>query len=159
MYRPRRTALFALPVVAGLLISLQALAHLDDKQPMQSYRQSWFAMLGMNFGPIGAMVKGEMPWDDAKVQAFTSDLVALNNMDVARAFPPGSEKGTTRAKPGIWENPDDFNAKLGDLKTAVAGLNTAVDGGDREAIVAAFGETGKACKACHDEYKSKDYLY
>ena len=27
------------------------------------------------------------------------------------------------------------------------------------AIKAAVGDTGKACKACHDEYKSKDYLY
>ncbi|MDG2442770.1 MAG: hypothetical protein P8M13_05905 [Luminiphilus sp.] len=22
-----------------------------------------------------------------------------------------------------------------------------------------FGATGKTCKACHDEYKAKDYLY
>ena len=28
-----------------------------------------------------------------------------------------------------------------------------------DAVGAGVGEVGKACKACHDEYKSKDYLY
>jgi len=31
--------------------------------------------------------------------------------------------------------------------------------GDRAAIQGQFGATGKTCKACHDEYKAKDYLY
>ncbi len=48
---------------------------------------------------------------------------------------------------------------MNDLKTAVASLQAAVDGGDREAIAAAVGDVGGSCKACHDEYKSKDYLY
>jgi len=159
MYRSRRIRFTALPAAALLLVALQAAAHYDDEQPMQAYRQSWFALLAMNFGPIGAMVKGEMPWDDAKLKVFASDMAALTSMDVARGFAPGSEKGTTRAKPGIWEHPDDFKAKLTDLQTAVAGLKTAADSADRQAVAAAVGATGKACKACHDEYKSKDYLY
>ncbi len=152
--------LFTLPLVAlGLALSLNVAAHLDDKEPMQSYRQSWFAMLGMNFGPIGAMLKGEMPWDEARLQMFANDMAALTSMDVSRAFPPGSDKGTTRAKPEIWSDMDDFKAKLDDLKTAVAQLQAAAGSGDKQAIATAVGATGKACKSCHDEYKSKDYLY
>ena len=45
------------------------------------------------------------------------------------------------------------------VKTAVATLQTTVAGGDKAAVAKAVGATGKACKACHDEYKSKDYLY
>ena len=90
---------------------------------------------------------------------LADELAALASMDVSRAFGPGSDKGTTRAKPGIWDNKDDFAAKLADMQEAVAGLQTAAGSGDREAIGEATGATGQACKACHDEYKSKDYLY
>ncbi len=31
-------------------------------------------------------------------------------------------------------------------------------GGNKKAILKQFQKTGGACKACHDEYKSKDYL-
>ncbi|MFV8816404.1 c-type cytochrome [Haliea sp. E17] len=149
-----------LPALAfGLMLPVLAVAHLDDKEPMQSYRQSWFALLGMNFGPIGAMLKGEMPWDQAKLQMFANDMAALTSMDVARAFPPGSEQGKTRAKPEIWDNMDDFKAKLTDLQTAVNQLQAAAAGGDKQEIAQAVGATGKACKSCHDDYKSKDYLY
>ncbi len=160
MRKTTRKLLLGLPVAAtGLALSIGAFAHLDDKQPMQSYRQSFFALVGMNFGPLGAMAKGDMPWDTAKAQMFAGDLAALTSMDVVRAFPPGSEKGTTRAKPEIWEDMDDFKSDYADLQEAVKALKAATDGGDKEAIIAAVGETGKACKNCHDEFKAKDYLY
>lgn len=154
----RSTAL-ALAAAGGIALSLGAAAHLNDKEPMQSYRQSYFTLVAMNFGPIGAMVKGEIPWDDARVAMLADELAALASMDVSRAFGPGSDKGTTRAKPAIWENPEDFAAKLADMQEAIAGLQAAAGSGDRAAITEATGATGQACKACHDEYKSKDYLY
>lgn len=160
MRKPTRNRLLSsMLIAAGLGLSPNAPAHLDDKQPMQSYRQSYFALVGMNFGPIAAMLKGEIPWDDARLQTFASDLATLAAIDVSPAFRVGTDKGRTRAKPGIWDNPDDFQAKLGDLREAIAGLKRAADGGDRQAIAEATTATGEACKSCHDEYKSKDYLY
>ena len=159
MKRTFRNIALATTAAAGLALSFQAASHMVKEEPRQSYRQSYFTLLAMNFGPIGAMVKGEMPWDDAMVKTFANELAALASMDVSRAFAPGSEQGTTRAKPGIWENPDDFKSKLGDLQTAVATLQEAANSGDRKAIAEATGATGKACKSCHDEYKAKDYLY
>ena len=116
-------------------------------------------MTAMNFGPMGAMVKGEAPWDAEKFAAYAKDLSAISTLNVERGFAPGSDKGTTRAKPEIWENMDDFTAKLSDFREAAANLNTAAASGDADSMKAAFGATGKACKACHDEYKSKDYIY
>lgn len=159
MKRSIRNTALALAAATGLAASLQAAAHLNDKEPMQSYRQSYFTLVAMNFGPIGAMLKGEMPWDDAKLKAFAGELAALGSMDVSRAFAPGTDKGTTRAKPGIWDNQDDFKAKLADMQDALAALNTAAQTGDKKAIGAAAGTAGKSCKSCHDEYKSKNYLY
>ena len=136
-----------------------ALSHLNDEEPMQSYRQSYFTLLAMNFGPMAAMVKGEMPWDDDRMVAFAEDFAAVAGIDVARAFGPGSDKGTTRAKPAIWENTDDFLEKYANLQAASKDLLAAAKSGDREAIGGAIKNTGGTCKACHDEYKAKDYLY
>lgn len=154
-----RKTVLAMSVTACLVFSLQAASHMVREEPKQSYRQSYFTLVAMNFGPIGAMVKGEMPWDDTTLQAFANELGALASMDVSRAFVPGTDKGTTRAKPGIWENPDDFHAKLSDMREALQALQQTASSGDRKAIAAAVGAAGKACKSCHDEYKSKDYLY
>ncbi len=145
--------------LAALLSTPMAFSHLVDEEPMQSFRQSYFTLLAMNFGPMAAMVKGEMPWDDARMLALAEDFNAIANVDVARAFGPGSDKGTTRAKPEIWDNKEDFLEKYQALQTAAGELLSAAQSGDRKAIGGAIKNTGGSCKGCHDDYKSKDYLY
>ena len=154
-----RTLLATALALGSLAVSPLVTAHLDDKEFFQSYRQSWFALVAANFGPMASMVKGEMPWDQERMEAFAGDLDTLMELDVIRGFPAGSEKGTTRAKPEIWENKADFEAKMKDLRDAVDALEDAAETGDKEAIARQVGTTGEACKACHDEYKSKNYLY
>lgn len=154
-----RLTLCAAATTGAILLTPAALGHYDDKEPLQSYRQSFFALVAANFGPMAAMVKGEMPWDESKMKDLAGDLQSLSELDVLRGFAPGSDKGTTRAKPEIWENMDDFETKMEDLWAAIDKLEDAAEGGDREAIAASVADTGKACKACHDEYKSKNYLY
>ncbi|NQX88113.1 MAG: cytochrome c [Halioglobus sp.] len=160
MLKAQRTILLSLIAAAGLAVSPLAISHLNDKEMPQSYRQSYFALIAMNFGPMTAMVKGEMPWDEQQMAAYADQLAALVTLDVLRGFPDGSDKGTTRAKPAIWEDKADFQSKMDDLKTAVNALQrVANQGTDRKAIAAEVAATGKTCKACHDDYKSKDYLY
>lgn len=154
-----RTALLSVTLATGIAASWQASAHFDDKEPLQSYRQSYFTMLAMNLGPVGAMLKGEMPWNDTALQGYADDLAALGTLDIMRGFAPGSEQGTTRAKPEIWKNLADFEGKFQDLQTAAVALQEAARQGDKKAIGMSVGAVGKACKACHDDYKSKDYLY
>jgi cytochrome c556 len=160
MQASKRNSFLAIAIIAGLALSPLAISHYDDKEPQQSYRQSWFAMLAANFGPMVAMVKGEIPWQEDQMAGYADQLAALTTLDVMRGFSDGSDKGTTRAKPEIWQDKADFQAKMDDLNTAVSALQTVANQGtDRKAIAEAVGATGQACKACHDEYKSKDYLY
>ena len=160
MQHSQRNTLLAVFIIAGLALSPLAISHYDDKEPAQSYRQSWFAMVAANFGPMAAMVKGEIPWQEDQMAAYADQLAALTTLDVMRGFAEGSDKGTTRAKPEIWENTADFKAKMDDLDSAVDALQVVANQGtDRKAITAGVATTGKACKACHDEYKSKNYLY
>jgi cytochrome c556 len=156
----RRNTLLAIITLSGLALSPLAISHFDDKQVPQSYRQSYYAMMGANFGPMIGMVKGEIPWQEDQMAAYADQLAALATLDVMRGFVDGSDKGTTRAKPEIWQNTPDFQAKMDDLKKAANALQAVANQGtDRKAIAAEVVATGKACKACHDEYKAEDYLY
>jgi cytochrome c556 len=159
MITTSRKLLAATVAAATLVAAPLALSHMVKEEPLQSYRQSYFTLLAMNFGPIADMVKGDRPWDDAKLQAFASDFAAIASADVTRAFAPGTDKGTTRAKPGIWDNMDDFKAKFADMQEAAAQLGAAAASGDKVAVGESVKMTGGTCKSCHDEYKAKDYLY
>jgi cytochrome c556 len=148
----------ALTTLAAVLLSPLAVSHFDDKAIPQSYRQSYFTLVALNFGPMAAMVKGDIPWNQTGFEDYANDLATVTSLDFARGWPEGSHTGKTRAKPEIWENKADFESKFEDLRTAVASLQKSAAGGDRAAIVESFKATGGACKACHDDYKSKDYL-
>ena len=124
--------------ILAVALSPMAISHFDDKEPLQSYRQSYFAMTAMNFGPMGAMVKGEAPWDAEKFAGYAKDLSAISTLKVERGFAPGSDKGKTRAKPEIWENMDDFTTKLNDFREAVANLDSAAASGDADGDESSF---------------------
>ena len=156
--RLRNTALAAV-TLGCLALSPLAISHFNDKEVQQSYRQSWFALVALNFGPMASTAKGEIPYNQQMMEGWANDLAALTTLNVMRGFADGSDKGTTRAKPEIWQNKEDFESKLGDLKDAVANLQKTVASGDQKAVAEQVGATGKTCKACHDEYKSKNYLY
>jgi cytochrome c556 len=105
-----------------------------------------------------AMVKGEEPFDLAKAQkifaAFENTatkapaLFPDNSIDQATADDPYT------AKPEIWQNIDDFKARLAkfgdDAKAASTNLK------DLNSFKAAFANIGKNdCGGCHDKYRLK----
>lgn len=148
-------------IVASLaaVVTIPAAAHIERTEPLQSLRQSFFAIVGMTFGPMGDMVKGEIEWNDEQFAAWADDLASVSKVSVERGFAPGSDKGKTRAKPAIWENSDDFAQKLANFRSEAAALAVAASSGDKAAKIEQFKQTGGTCKACHDNYKSRGYLY
>jgi cytochrome c556 len=150
---------FSLVVLLSAAVSLPAIAHIERSEPLQSLRQSYFAIVGMTFGPMGDMVKGDIEWNGEQFAAWASDLAAVSSVTVERGFAPGSDKGKTRARPEIWDNKADFEEKLGNFRMQAAKLAEVAATGDRQAIAGQFRQTGGACKACHDNYKSRGYLY
>jgi cytochrome c556 len=105
-----------------------------------------------------AMIKGETPFDGAKAQkifaafedtaAKAPALFAEKSVDEPTADDPYS------ASPKIWENLDDFKARLArfgeNAKAAAASVK------DLDSFKAAFGNIGKNdCGACHEKYRLK----
>ena len=62
--------------------------------------------------------------------------------------------GKTGAKPEIWKQKADFNAKLRDFQDAAKALQAAAAKGDGNAIKAGYANLGKTCQACHDSYRT-----
>ena len=149
----------AAAALSGAILAMPAVSHFDEDEMQQSYRQSYFALLAANFGPMVASIKGEIPWDQTQMENWANDLAALSTLDVMRGFGDGSDKGTTRAKPEIWENKADFTSKMDTLHQELVKLQEITAKGDRAKIAVQVGMAGKACKACHDDYKAKNYLY
>ena len=86
-----RKAMLGLTAGAAIALSPLALSHFDDKEVPQSYRQSFFALVALNFGPMASMVKGEMPWDQERMQSYANDLETLTTLDIMRCFVDGSD--------------------------------------------------------------------
>jgi cytochrome c556 len=72
-----------------------------------------------------------------------------------KMFPAGSDKGETKALPAIWTDMAGFQAANKAADVAYDKLAAAAGSGNLEALTAAFGETGKACGACHDKFRAK----
>jgi cytochrome c556 len=72
-----------------------------------------------------------------------------------KMFPAGSDKGDTKALPTVWSDRAGFEAAGKNAEAAYDKLVVAAGSGDMAALTAAFGDTGKACGACHEKFRAK----
>ena len=100
-----------------------------------------------------AMIKGEKPFDLAKVQeiyaAFADDAKQMPTL-----FPDCSKTGAkTTAAPAIWEKMDDFKAAIAKF---TADIKAAQDNTkDLDGLKAGFQSIGKNCSNCHQTFRIK----
>ena len=71
----------------------------------------------------------------------------------AGAVPRGSAGGDALA--AIWEDAEDFKAKLDAFKEAADGFKAAAASGDMAQVGPALRDLGQACKGCHDSYRAE----
>ena len=101
-----------------------------------------------------AMAKGEMPFDLAKARKMFATFEDAS-AKAPSLFPDNSKSGgDTAAKAEIWENLDDFKARLVKLGTDAKAAMESVT--DLDTFKAAFGSIGKNdCGGCHEKYRVK----
>jgi cytochrome c556 len=138
--------------VSGVLFTQSAFA--QKPEDAIKYRRGVYNVIGWNFGPMAAMAKGDRPYDAAAF-ARHAEIVAFMSRLPLEGFVPGADTGDTKAKPEIWLEMDDFKAKLEKMQAEAAKLAEIAKSGDFNAAKAQLGETGKACKACHDKFRNK----
>jgi cytochrome c556 len=138
--------------VALLTISGTAFAQFQNAEKAIDYRQGAFTVMGNHFGRIGAVVKGEAPYNKDDV-AKNAAIVAMMSTLPWQAFGPGTEGG--KAKPDVWSDNAKFKSASEKMQLAVADLNKAAQSGDLDNIKKTFGTASQACKGCHDDFKKK----
>lgn len=149
----RKGLFFIAAAVSAMLVSSVSAESKAEKSI--EYRQGVYRVIGWNFGMMGAMVKGEVPYDKEAFAKRATNVATMAPM-VLEGFGPGTNKGAkTEAKPEIWAKMDDFKLKLSKMNDEATKLAAISKTGSFDEIKKQFGATGASCKACHDEYKMK----
>ena len=117
-------------------------------------RQAAMTLQGKYLGPIGAMLKGTIP--------YNADVVAINATyleNLARMPWDGFQASTadvkSAAKPEIYKDAAKFKAAADTLESATAKLGAVARAKDEAGVKAAFGAVAKACGSCHDDFRVK----
>ena len=129
-----------------------ALAQFKKPEDAIKYRQSAFTVMANSFGKIGAVVKGEAPYNKDEVAKNAAVVATLSSLPW-QAFGPGTEGG--KAQPEVWSDSAKFKTASEKMQLAVADLNKAAQSGDIESIKKTFGAASQTCKGCHDDFKKK----
>lgn len=145
-------------VLAALLIAAPAGALLADAatKDLMKARHDHYHKLGDAFKKVrDGLREGSPDLGALKGAAQRINDAAMNQ---AKWFPAGTgpEAGKTRALADIWAKPKEFEAAQKMFSDAAPNLLSAVNSGDAAAAKTQFGEVGKACKNCHDTFRSPE---
>ncbi|KGD85881.1 cytochrome c [Rhizobium sp. YS-1r] len=133
---------------AGCLCLSAAFA---QQEPIAA-RQSLMKQNGQAAGALGAIAKGEKPYDEAVVKTALT-TISTNIKAFPDQFPPGSDTGDTKALPAVWQKPDDFRALAARLGSEASALLATLPA-DKAGVAAALGKLGPICSECHKAYRA-----
>ena len=142
-------------VVAGML--LLGVGAVVAQQDVVKETQNVMKGNGKNAGALGAMVKGEKPYDQATV-----DTALAQFEDTAKKLPtlfPVSFKGhkadgdySWSAK--VWDDKAGFEAHIASFGKVVTEAKAKIK--DLDTLKATFPALGKECGGCHETYRVKN---
>jgi len=120
-------------------------------------RQAVFKLIANQNGPVGGMMRNTSEFDAALVAKNAARIQVLAEM-IPELFASDTRefKATkTLALDGIWAAQADFKTKADGLAKAAGATADAAKTGDKAATMKAAAEIGKACGACHDNFRAK----
>ena len=138
----------------SVLLALPAAAQFAKPEDAIKYRKASFTVMSAHFGRVGAMASGRAPYD-AKAAAENADIAVAMSKLHWTAFPEGSDKGETRAKPEIWKDAAKFKEAADKMQAELVKVSAAAKLGNVDALKTAFGPAGAACKNCHDNFRKE----
>jgi cytochrome c556 len=148
----KRFAAGALALAASVAVVAQGL----KPEQQIKLRQSAYTLMNYNFSSLAAMVQEKKPYN--KDEAIrNADFVAMLATAPKGFFGEGTDHGHTRAKPEIWKNRPDFDSKMEKMSQEASKLPQVARSGDLAALKKQVADTDKACKACHDDYRLKEF--
>ena len=143
-------------VLAAAAVTLAAPAQAQFAKPEDAikYRKAALTVMAAHFGRVAAMANGRIPFDAGAAASNAAIAESMSKLPWA-AFGEGTDKGETRALPGIWSDKAKFTAASEKMQGEMSKLALVAKGGNIDAIKAQVGATGGSCKACHDDFRKE----
>ena len=134
---------------AALAVLASVPAQADDEKI--TYRQNMMKAVGGYAGAMGQIVQNKVPYSDDLADHARGLAAAATN--ALRAFEEAPEPGNGKSKPAVWDNWDDFSARMEGMIAAANEVAAAAEEGGMAA--AAPKMRGMfVCTSCHNEYKN-----
>lgn len=136
-----------------VVLPMSALAHANDTEDAYQYRSGGFHIIKTWFMPIGATVKGKIPFDQASVQQSADAIAALAPL-MSKGFEHDQIAVGSEALPEIWQDKEAFDETMSAfVKAAQALAVSAQSAKGTEDIKADFIAVAKTCKGCHKKFR------
>jgi cytochrome c556 len=113
-------------------------------------RKNAFKPMGAAMKDPGGMMKGEVPFDLAKVQASLK-VIQEQSVKLKTLFPDDSKTGETDVLPIAFEKKADLLTRFDKLNADATEAAAAIK--DEASFKAGWGKVGANCGGCHKEYK------
>jgi cytochrome c556 len=114
-------------------------------------RRAGFKRMGEHMQAMKAVVDNR--GDVRPLTGTVDDMIAWYR-SVPGRFPPGSDRGDTRALPAIWSERANFETVANNMVNQLQVLRAAAASGDAGAFATAYGQTGQTCGTCHRPYRA-----
>ena len=145
---------------AGLLMAGaagMAMAQVSPEDQIK-YRKAGYSYMAWNMGKLKAQViDGSVAYDQKQVEAAANTIAAIANSGMGALYGAGTDKSVgeqqTRVKPEFFSKPEEVAKVAIAFNQAANELARVAAEGDKGAIAKAFGEVGKSCKGCHDQFR------
>lgn len=145
-----------LTVITASLALTACSSEPQDTHPDQpvTKRKAVFKQMLRTLEPMGMVVRKR---EDYNSQAFLSDAKKLKQLasEPWSHFPPDSNYPPTRAKPEVWQKPDDFTHARQKLEETTEKLLKAAESGNMALIRPALNSVEESCKSCHQQFRGK----
>jgi cytochrome c556 len=108
------------------------------------------------YGVLAKTVKGEIPYDQAAINAAITQLEQSVGT-IATVFTPNPKEDVVDATYGasqkIWQNKADFDSKIPPVAKAIADVKGKIK--DAASLKVAFDSIQAKCTDCHETYRVK----
>jgi cytochrome c556 len=148
-----KSKLAQLVAVGALLFTPAALLAQEEATGVVKERMDLMETQKDAMKVLGAMAKGQVPFDAAKATAAAKEIESTS-ANILQLFPEGSGGEPSEAKPEIWTQWEKFTTDTERLATAAAALEEAVSSESPE-WKAKFKDVIDACKTCHKTFRAE----
>lgn len=136
--------------LAAVLVAVGVSAVVAQQDPIAA-RKALMKLNGQHGAALSKILKGEEPFDAAKVEAGFAQW-ADTAAKFSALFPDSSKTGETRAAAAIWTDRAGFDAAVAKFAKDVA--DNRAKAATLDGLKAAMPIIGKNCSDCHQAFRN-----